>query len=311
MKCEDCIPLLDLFFDGELDRRDADAVAAHLGGCAPCSAGYQVRSDEQSLYLRHECGEVNVPAFWDGLMRKVGAEEARPIPPSRVARLRRRLALALAAPRFTPAMTAAMLLVAVGLTAVVMRYFGPRPAAPAVATASQTDEGTNVEDVKGEGITKPIVSSAPGTETAGETPVAVLSKEVREVSDGVKRGAGGSGVKTKPDGVRSEVAGAVGRARRTLTADSRDDAAPERLVREAEQKYLEAIAILSRDVGRRRPRMAPETLARFERTLAVIDRAIADTRGATREHPRDPVAAQYMLAAYAKKVEVLREMARD
>jgi hypothetical protein len=309
MKCEDCVPLLDLFFDGELARREADAVAAHLGGCAPCSAEYQARSDEEALYLRHECGEVDVPAFWDGLMRKVGAE-ARPSPPSRAARLRRRLALALAAPRFTPAVTAAMLLVAVALTAAAMRYFGPRPEPPAAATAGRGDEGINVEDIKDEGISKPF-TPAPRAETAGETPGAVPGRGVRGESAGAGRGAGGSVGKTRPDGARPEVAGAAGRARRTLAADSRDDAAPERLVREAEQKYLEAIAILSRDVGRRRPRMAPERLARFERTLAVIDRAIADTRGAAREHPRDPVAAQYMLAAYAKKVEVLREMARD
>ena len=80
-------------------------------------------------------------------------------------------------------------------------------------------------------------------------------------------------------------------------------------MREAEQKYLAAISILSRDVNRRRSRLDPETVARFEQTLAAVDRTIAGTRRAVREHPDDPVAVQYMLTAYAKKIDVLREMA--
>jgi type VI protein secretion system component VasF len=80
------------------------------------------------------------------------------------------------------------------------------------------------------------------------------------------------------------------------------------LVREAEQKYVAAIAMLSRDVNRRRSQLEPEMAARFERTLAAVDRTIADTRRAARQHPGDPVAAQYMLTAYAKKVDVLREI---
>jgi hypothetical protein len=84
---------------------------------------------------------------------------------------------------------------------------------------------------------------------------------------------------------------------------------PDELVREAEQKYVAAIAMLSRDVNSRRSRLDPKMAARFEQTLAAVERTIADTRRAVREHPGDPVAAQYMLTAYAKKVDVLREMA--
>ncbi|HEV2704591.1 MAG TPA: hypothetical protein VGV59_01625, partial [Pyrinomonadaceae bacterium] len=84
---------------------------------------------------------------------------------------------------------------------------------------------------------------------------------------------------------------------------------PDQLVREAEQKYLAAIRLLSHDVRRNRARLDPQTAARFERTLATIDRTIAGTRRAVRQHPGDPVAVNYMLAAYARKVEVLREMA--
>lgn len=66
--------------------------------------------------------------------------------------------------------------------------------------------------------------------------------------------------------------------------------------------------MLSRDVNRRRSRLDAETVARFEQTLAAVNRTIADTRRAARKHPGDPVATQYMLTAYARKVDVLREM---
>ncbi len=78
---------------------------------------------------------------------------------------------------------------------------------------------------------------------------------------------------------------------------------------EAERTYQAAIAILSREVNQRRSRLDPELRNRLERTLIAIDRTIAETRRAVRDNPGDPVAAQYMQAAYARKVEVLREMA--
>jgi hypothetical protein len=86
---------------------------------------------------------------------------------------------------------------------------------------------------------------------------------------------------------------------------------PEQLVREAEQKYVAAIALLSKEVDRRRTEIDPLVLARFDSALAAIDRTIEDTRRAVRQSPNDPIALQYMLAAYAKKVDVLREIAND
>jgi len=83
----------------------------------------------------------------------------------------------------------------------------------------------------------------------------------------------------------------------------------EQAVREAEQKYVAAIAILSRDVSKHRSELDPAIAAKFEATLASIDFTIRETKRAVREHPGDPVAAQYMLAAYSEKLDVLREMA--
>jgi hypothetical protein len=72
---------------------------------------------------------------------------------------------------------------------------------------------------------------------------------------------------------------------------------------------MAAIALLARDARGRRTLLEPDVRARFEQTLATVDRAISETRRAARQQPDDPIAVQYMLAAYAKKVEILREMA--
>jgi hypothetical protein len=86
---------------------------------------------------------------------------------------------------------------------------------------------------------------------------------------------------------------------------------PAQLVREAEQKYLAAIAMLSRDVNRHRSQLDPMLLARFDASLSEIDRTIKETRRVVHENPGDPIALQYLLAAYSKKVEVLRGMTAD
>ena len=80
-------------------------------------------------------------------------------------------------------------------------------------------------------------------------------------------------------------------------------------MREAEKKYLSAIGQLVRDVSRRHSQLDTESRVKLDRALASIDRTIAATRHIVRKHPDDPVAAQYMLAAYARKVDTLRTLA--
>src|SRR5437764_1178422 len=38
MRCEDCLPLIEEYFDGETDARTAASVGAHLSKCADCAA---------------------------------------------------------------------------------------------------------------------------------------------------------------------------------------------------------------------------------------------------------------------------------
>jgi hypothetical protein len=55
--------------------------------------------------------------------------------------------------------------------------------------------------------------------------------------------------------------------------------------------------------------MAPAVVERLDAAIAGIDRTIADTRKALRQNPGDSIALDYMLTAYARKVDLLRDIA--
>jgi hypothetical protein len=204
-------------------------------------------------------------------------------------------------PRFSPSLTALLVLVAIGLTIGVMRYVN-----------SGERSATSAESIsQNGGLPAPLPTTTPetGINSANQTQGNGTTVEGSE-----------AGVKEQPQIARNS----IGRKDRFVLAASGENAGrinrqpqqanrrkptPDELVREAEQKYVAAIAMLSRDVNSRRSRLDPKMAARFEQTLAAVERTINDTRRAVREHPGDPVAAQYMLTAYARKVDALREMA--
>jgi len=81
-----------------------------------------------------------------------------------------------------------------------------------------------------------------------------------------------------------------------------------RSIQRAEQEYLEAIQLLTAIVDKRRPNIDPTLVKELETNLKAIDESITATRKAYLAHPSDPELAQYMLAAYSKKVEFLLEL---
>jgi hypothetical protein len=79
-------------------------------------------------------------------------------------------------------------------------------------------------------------------------------------------------------------------------------------IKRAEQDYIQAIRILSTLAEKQKATLEPELARDVERNLKKIDESIETTRKAYYEHPTDPELAQYMLAAYARKVELLEEL---
>jgi hypothetical protein len=276
MSCEKWLPLIEEFVDGELDDSSIKGLRAHLAACGDCSGEYKQLLKEQELYQNYMRDIEVTPALWAGVQARIQQNGAGP---SIFARIRRFASAFTAGPRLSPVYAMLLVLIAVAVTVIVMRRQG---------TPSGTPNGNG---------------SNPAPPVAEKGPAPVPSQTGTPVPD--MKGT------PKPEQPRQE----------PMLAQSHPSSRPPRVVvkpvqptaeqavREAEQKYVAAIAILSRDVNKHRSELDPAVAAKFEATLASIDFTIRETRRAVHEHPGDPVAAQYMLAAYSEKLDVLREMA--
>jgi anti-sigma factor RsiW len=307
MKCEECEKFLEEYVDGELAARESSAVEAHLAACAVCAVAHDALLSEASLYASYERGvEAAAPRLWGGVEARIRRETTGG-EVGLLQRVSKWFAPLFTAPRFSPALTAALVLVAIGLTVGVMKLTGPRHQSqtqiaktdthdqlqvpltvtqtppPAATTASPADVETP------SGTPGAMPEHKPATPENRKSPVNEQRKRTNDLLNG---------------GARVEQA-----VNATPTPSRDNKTTPEQLVREAEQRYIAAIQMLQRDVASKRSHLEPQIAARFDETLAAIDRSIGETRRTVRQHGSDPVAVQYMLSAYAKKVEVLREMA--
>ncbi len=299
MSCEKCLPVLELYLDGELDTQASDFVSAHLSACPSCAEAYRRLTREQELFLSYQCDVEPAPSFWEQTQARI-AEEKNARGSAPFVRLKDWLAVSFNAfntPRFSPTLTIALLVVAVGITVGVMKRLSSNQQVREMTAVTQNGDSDPHPPRQDKDTTPP--SPAGGNNEASQTgKTAGLDRREGGSRNRLARGSRNLS-SVFEEGARQSSRNPVTRRRPT----------PDELVREAEQKYMAAIALLSRDVKRRRSRLAPETAERFQQTLASIDRTIAGTSRAVREHPSDPVAAQYMLTAYAKKVEILRQMA--
>lgn len=331
MKCEESMPLVEQYFDGELNEKAAARVEAHLAACVACARAHARLEMERALFLAYECDAAPASNFWDDVLAKTGATKPAAAKPAATAppraRLRARLGAALAqfaAPRLSPALTAALIFVAIGATVALMKFGvsdesgrlsrGIARAGDRVAERAAFPDASNGDAAaQSASARNPVASNETAQSAERDAPAAERremkeDKSAREIA--LESGPLNGRERKKANIVATAGGDELRAARRMTGAALPAESAADRLVREAEQKYMAAIRLLTHDVSRRRSRLTPDERARFEQTLAAVDHAIADTRRAARERPRDPVAVQYMLTAYAKKVEVLSELSR-
>ncbi|HEV7891700.1 MAG TPA: anti-sigma factor [Pyrinomonadaceae bacterium] len=200
MRCVDCLPLIEEYFDGEVEERTAEQMAAHLSTCADCSAALDALSFEQETYARYDRGLEVSPALW----ARVSAEIARePLPQSRIedrpflSRVRESLAAALSTLAARPALASSLALLLVGITAgSLWLAHVRRDSQPAVVVNTP-----RVNDVH---------EAAPGSGKVGEnSPTAMPSETPIEVTPIRREGA-------------TEIAGTTPRGKIT-TPTKRDD----------------------------------------------------------------------------------------
>jgi len=73
-----------------------------------------------------------------------------------------------------------------------------------------------------------------------------------------------------------------------------------------ERDYQTTIARLN-ETFQSKPPLRPSLRVEYEYNLALIDNAITATRDVARKNPKDPHAAQFMLAAYQTKVNLMNQ----
>jgi hypothetical protein len=284
MTCHECLSLLEEDLDNKLEGRLAGVLSSHLAVCPDCTREYEMLRRERTIYNQYSSSsriEVS-PAFWSGVARRL-EEESNPVRTSHWRILKEWFTPA-TTPRFAVVWAASLLFAAIGISALVLKY-----------GHLYRQEARNEDHVQ-------------------ETRRSVAQTSQRS-GPPIRLEVEGSGLPTQPSGLpnlpvpqkQQPKRESGSRASGSIRAEG--GRAVQELVEQAEQKYLAAIRILSRDVKKRGPDRDPELHERMEKTLALIDRTIADTRQAVRQRPTDPDAVRYMLTAYAKKVEVLQEMA--
>ena len=127
MKCEECLPRIEEYVDGELDGRMVERLRAHLSTCAGCAGEFARLEREQEIYANYRRDVEVTPAQWNIVRARIEQEKDASAPRPRTP-LRERLREAfISKVRFRPAFVAALLLIAVGITAGVVYLNSRRP----------------------------------------------------------------------------------------------------------------------------------------------------------------------------------------
>jgi hypothetical protein len=282
MKCEACLAMMDELIEGEVDGSLARDATAHMGMCPSCSQIYANLRYEQELFRKYLLEVDPAPALWANL--RLELEKERVIRGSQAQfRLQRWLAIV------TPQMATALVLIAIGLAIGIIVW------------RTTIDTSKHQAQYPGAGVQPSSKVNREGTHR--ESDITDRQRAANDNKSKTQPSSTESG--EKESGIHVSAAGPAGRRRfgRSPLVPTVDQVA-----RRAEQQYLSAIAILSRDIKRRRPTISPALLSQLETALAEVDRSIAATRRVAREQPRDPVAVQYLASAYEHKVDLLREV---
>src|SRR5829696_10098407 len=142
MRCEDCLPLLEEYFDGEVTGQTGEQLGAHLLTCADCSAALDALSFEQEVYARYDRGGLEVtPALWARVSAEIARTPPTEVPAERrpfLSRARAYFAAALGALAVRPALASSLALLVVA-AAVGTLWLSRRtqPSVPAPETARQ------------------------------------------------------------------------------------------------------------------------------------------------------------------------------
>jgi len=297
MNCERCqVELEDLLY-GELNAVRASAVKAHLAGCEACRHVRDELEREAEVFARYYAQTALEPSaeMWDAIRERI----SDPSPAGQragnwTARLRELREL-MASGSLGSLLESAVLrqvafaAVLVAVTVAATLYISNRrdQTMPNVASSDKVQP-------------TPTATAQPGQQSATPTPApqatptsnrpAVPKTPVERRQQDTPPLIAAKKPKAEPQNV------------------SEDELITQQVAR-AEREYRGVIDLLERKIARNKESLDADLVAQYQSSLALIDNSIAASRRALREHPKDPTAAQFLLQAYAKKVELMQEIA--
>jgi Putative zinc-finger len=281
MNCELCRSELEDLLYGELSESRASEIRAHLAGCGACASARDELERENELFARYyEKTAIDPSAeMWEAIRERIRAEAV----PSRKQPSRKQedaggwfsgLAGSGAfAWLFRPSILrqAAFSLLLIAVTVAVTTW---------VLKRGQDENRENSNRIV-ENKETPAPSQPP---QAAATPLPAPSP------------------KRSPEaGPRSA------RPARRLSDQGLINKQIGQQIARAEREYRNAIRLLDSAIAKRKEGFDPELIRQYESSLALIDSSIAASRRALRERPNDLATGQFLLAAYARKVELMQD----
>jgi hypothetical protein len=302
MNCERCRNELEDFLYSELGEALAAEVRAHLANCAVCAALRGEIERENEIFGRFYEQTSIEPATetWEAIRARINGEALGQAQFDRNA----------CSPAFRPPESRGL---KAGLHALFRRAragaFGRllspatlRQAAFAALLVALSVAATTIYLKLGENGAKKFADR--GRESAqtqppqqGVTPTPSPSVDVARDDEKPNKGA----LLTK--GVRPLINQPP--PPRQLT----DQELMNRQIARAEREYQKAIRLLDQAIAKQRDRLDPALVKQYESSLALIDDSINASRRAFRERPDNPAAGQFLLAAYAKKLDLMQDIA--
>lgn len=282
--------IIQAYIDGELSQVHAAAAAQHLAACEACSASMAEAAAESSFFAAAFAPDETLSVPTADLRARLNASiaqlEAAPESEPRHAQgwsLGGFLASFSGLFNFTPRAAAAFgaLLVAV---AVGIIYVSSRK-----SEQQQHPAGPEVAQTTADPTPAPVVTTTPEVKEVKEAVPVVTPERVEKGARVLSAGYNQNSLKRRP-----------------LVAP----AAPKAEGLPGEKEYRTAIASLEKTIKAGGDEsLRPAVRADYERNIALLDSAIAQTRQVAAQNPKDKDAVSFLMAAYQSKVELLTRVA--
>lgn len=299
------------YADGELSPELMREASAHLASCSSCAAALSTVEGEIALLSAAFAPDTSLVVPTETLRRRLDAaienaaiEKVEATPGIGA---RRRIDAGQGLKRFVGTLFVPFVVAPQRAGALAALFAGVAFLSLFAIIQLRRPDINSVRD----GAGRPVAATLSSPAAAGRIPAA--APPVAVTNNGASAPPVGYSETSAPEmkRPRSHQEAKAGAVRRSAPAVSPDEGAIARQKSvPGEEQYEQAIASLSRAIAAGGDAvLGPSMRADYERNLAVVDKAIAETRRAAVRNPQDADATQFLFSAYQSKVDLLMAVA--